>query len=243
MVLFFASLNAQEKKQKLTIGLGPYVQTQPYLDTKSIILPSPVIFFDNGIFYIRWSRAGLYFLGKKGDHFSWGVSLTVQPRVQSLDPSTSHKLSGIDEKKSTFEGGLAFSAKYKKSYVESMLLTDVLDRYNAWIFKTEAGYDFKFGKLALYPSLILIYQSKDFLDYYYGVTEQEASRSTFNVYHPSSGFQIGAQTYIKYPITENLSTLINLRFDKLSSSVKDSPILETDTIYSGLVSLIYTFEY
>jgi outer membrane protein len=234
---------AEEDKQKITIGLGPYIQTQPYLDTDDILLISPVVFYDNGVFYIRWSRAGVYFLGNKGDDFSWGMSLTVQPRVQSLDPSSSEILQGINEKKSTFEGGLALSLAYKDAYVESMLLTDILDHHDSWIVKTEAGYDFNFGDLKLYPSLILIYQSSKFLNYYYGVTESEADKSAFNFYHAGSGFQIGAETYIKYPITKNLSTLINLRVDKLPKTVTDSPLIETDLIYSGLVSLIYTFEY
>jgi outer membrane protein len=243
LLLFSNLLFAEEKKEKITIGLGPYIQTQPYLDTDSLLLISPVVFYDNGIFYIRWSRAGLYFLGAKGDEFSWGVSLSVQPRVQSLDPETSDKLQGIDEKESTFEGGLALSLAYKDGYLESMLLTDILDNHDSWIFKTEIGYDFAFGDLKLYPSLILIYQSSNFLDYYYGISQDEESSSQFERYSCTSGFQVGAQTFIKYPITDNLSTLINLRVDKLPKTVKESPIIETDLIYSALFSLIYTFEY
>jgi len=243
LLFFFTLIRADDNKQTLTVGLGPYIQTQPYKDTDDILLISPVVFYDNGIFYIRWSRAGVYFLGNKGDDFSWGISLTVQPRVQSLDPSSSETLQGINEKKSTFEGGLALSLAYKDAYVESMLLTDILDHHDSWIFKTEAGYDFAFGDLKLYPSIILIYQSSKFLNYYYGVTEEEASRSAFNFYSADSGFQIGAQTYIKYPITKNLSTLVNLRVDKLPKTVTDSPLIETNLIYSGLISLIYTFEY
>ena len=98
LLLFTTTVLSEEEKQKLTIGLGPYIQNQPYKDTQNIILPSPVIFFDNGLVYIRWSRAGIYFLGNKGDEFSWGVSLSIQPRVQSLDPSTSDELSNITEK-------------------------------------------------------------------------------------------------------------------------------------------------
>jgi len=243
LFIFVTVLIAENTKQKLTIGLGPYVQTQPYKDTQDILLLSPVIFYDNGLVYIRWSRAGIYFLGNKGDDFSWGVSLSVQPRVQSFDPSTSKNLKAIDEKESTFEGGLALSAIYKNAYVESMLLTDILAHHDAWIFKTEVGYDFEIAHLKLYPSFILVYQSSDFLNYYYGVSQKEADNSSFDTYTTHSGLQIGAQTYIKYPINENLSTLLNLRVDKLPKTVKESPLIETNLIYSGLVSLIYTFEY
>ncbi len=42
LLLMFLSLHAQEEKQKLTIGFGPFVQTQPYKDVDNYILPSPV---------------------------------------------------------------------------------------------------------------------------------------------------------------------------------------------------------
>jgi len=241
ILLLFLNLNAAVKeKQKLTIGFGPYIQTQPYEKVDDILLPSPVIFYDDGLFYIRWSRAGIYFFGESHDNYAWGFSLTTQPRTYGYEKD---EIKGMDERESTWEGGLAFSAKIDKAYIEIMALTDVMDRYDSWILKTEAGYDFEFGKLSLYPSLILIYQSSDFSNYYYGVKQSEESTSGFTQYTPNNGFLLGAQTYIKYPFTNELSALINIRADKLSKEVTDSPIVTEDYIYSGLVSLIYTFEY
>ena len=241
LLLSFLLLNADTdtKKQKVTIGLGAYVQTQPYKDVDNIVLPSPVIFFDNGLFYVRWSRAGLYFLGSKEDDFSWGFSLTIQPRVYGYDSSD---IAGMQERENTWEGGLAFSAKTDKAYIEIMALTDILDRYEDWILKTEVGYELKFSKLALYPSLIFIYQSSDFLNYYYGVRQNETT-PTRNMYVPNNGLQVGVQTYIKYPFTKQISALINIRADRLSSEATHSPIVHDKVIYSGLASLIYTFEY
>jgi len=246
LILFFliiTQISANDKKQKITIGAGPYIQTQPYKDVSDIIIPSPVIFFDNGIFYIRWSRAGVYFLGEKNEDYAWGFSLTAQPRPNYYKPDDSETLNGMSEKKSSVEAGLAFSAKIDDSYIESMLLTDVLGRYDSWIFKTEIGHDFEVGKFSFFPSLILIYQSSEFLNYYYGVSKKDVLNSSHDEYITDDGWQLGLQTYIKYPFTKKLAALINLRADRLSSQATKSPIVEDDSIYSGLVSLIYTFEY
>ena len=240
ILLLFLNLNAAEEKQKLTIGFGPYIQTQPYENVDDILLPSPVFFYDDGLFYIRWSRAGVYFLGDKQDDYAWGFSITTQPRTYGYEKD---EILGMDERETTWEGGLAFSAKTDKAYIEVMALTDVMDRYDSWILKTELGYDFEIGNFSLYPSLIVIYQSSDFLNYYYGVTEQEATRRGETQYIPDDGFLLGVQTYIKYPFTDELSALINIRADKISQEATDSPIVTEDYIYSGLVSLIYTFEY
>ena len=239
-LLLFLNLNAQDEKQKLTIGFGPYIQTQPYENVDDILLPSPVIFYDDGLFYVRWSRAGIYFLGSKQDDYAWGFSITAQPRTYGYEKD---EIKGMDERETTWEGGLAFSAKTDKAYIEIMALTDVLDRYDSWILRTEIGYDFEIGKLSLYPSLIIMYQSSDFLNYYYGVKQSEEVPSGFTQYTPDNGILLGAQTYIKYPLTNSLSALINLRADKLSQEATDSPIVSENYIYSGLVSLIYTFEY
>jgi len=241
--MIFFSLLAQDEKQKVTIGAGVYTQTQPYKDVSNIVLPSPVIFFDNGIFYIRWSRMGIYFLGDKQDDYAWGFSLTTQPRTYGYKASDSRYLTGLDEKKNTWEGGIAFSATIDKAYIEIMALTDMLNRYESWIIKTEMGYDFKMGDFSIYPSMILVYQSSEFLDYYYGISKKEVLNSIYNEYTTKNGFQIGLQTYIKYPFTDSISALINLRADRLCDEATRSPIVNDKYIYSGLASLIYTFEY
>ena len=244
LLLVFLNLNAQEEeKQKLTIGLGLYIQTQPYKNVDSIILPSPVIFYDDGLFYIRWSRAGMYFFGDKQDNYMWGFSITAQPRTYSFKSSDSTAVTGLNERETTWEGGLAFSATYDQAYIEIMALYDLLGRYDSWMVKTEIGYDIKLSDFSFYPSVIIGYQSDEFVDYYYGISAKEATTSAYNEYSAKAGVQLGVQTYIKYPFTDELSALINIRADKIPNNAAKSPIVDTDYIYSGLVSLIYTFQY
>ncbi|MEN4052166.1 MULTISPECIES: MipA/OmpV family protein [Sulfurimonas] len=243
LLLFFSTHLFADEKQKLTLGFGPYIQSEPYKGADDLILPSPVIFFDNGIVYARWSRFGLYFLGEREEDYAWGFSLTAQPRTLGYKASDSTYLEGMDERKSTLEGGLAFSASYQKStYIEIMLLADMLKTYNSWVTRMEIGNKYEAGKFTFYPSIILLYQSRKFIDYYYGVKTTEV-RTDRPAYSPGNGLEYGAQTYIKYPFTKELSALINLRYDIIPKSAKNSPLTNKNYIYSGLFSLIYTFEY
>lgn len=227
-------------KQKVTIGAGPYFQTQPYINVDSKIIASPVIFFDNELFYVRWTRVGVYFLGKKDDDFSWALSLTIQPRSYGYDSSD---IIGMDKREETFEGGLALSIKKDTIYAEFLVLHDLLNKHNSWIAKAELGYEFSLSDFSIIPSFIALYQAEDFVDYYYGVTSSEAIRRGESQYTADSGLQLGVQTYISYPLTKNLTALVNLRADKLPSSTHSSTIVEDKYIYSGLASLLYTFEY
>ncbi len=246
LILFFllliSTLYANEEKQKITLGMGPYLQTQPYKGVDDILLPSPFIYYNSDIFYIKWTRFGVYFYGSKSDDISWGFSFTAQPRVYGYKASDSSFLAGMQERKTSVEAGLAFTLQKEKTFLDISLLTDILHKNNAWIAQTELGYELNIGKLQIYPSLLLTYQSTAFTDYYYGVRAEEAT-SLRNQYSASAGVQIGLQTYIQYPLTKKLSTLVNLHAEKLSSQARQSPLVEENTIYSGLVSLIYTFEY
>ena len=243
LLLFFAlSLMAED----LTIGAGPYFQTQPYKGASAIVVPSPVVFYDNGIVYARWTRFGLYFYGHKankeaGEAYSWGFSLTAQPRPNGYKPSDSDALNGLDEKKTSFEGGLALTIFGNEKYLEAMLLTDMLGRYDSYIAKIEAGFKKKFGSFTFYPSIIGVYESKKFTDYYYGISQDEAARTPYDVYQPAGGLRIGAQTYISYPIYKKWSAFFNLRVDRLTNNAKNSPIVSDSLVYSGLASIIYTF--
>ena len=234
--------------EDLSIGAGGYFQTQPYKDTSAIIVPSPVIFYDNGIIYARWTRFGVYFYGHKastldGDATSWGFSLTAQPRPTGYSPSDSLALNGLKEKKTSFEGGLAFTLYGGGKYLEIMLLHDLLGYNKASIAKAEIGFKRAFGKLALYPSFIAVYESKKFTDYYYGIDAQEAATTPYDYYQPQGGLRIAVQSYISYPLNKNYSLFFNIRADRLSNEAKRSPIVEDTIIYSGLASLLYTFDF
>lgn len=248
ITLLLSALYAEESvtkstTDKITIGLGIYEQTQPYKSLQPKLLPSPVIFFDNGVLYAKWSRVGLYFLGEKKDDFSWGLSLTAEPRTFGFDADETKEFTGLESRKSSIEGGLALSASYHKSYIEVMLLSDILARNDSWLLKTEIGDEFHFGDFTLYSSLILSYYSDRFVNYYYGVSQAEVQRTAFSYFQPKGGFGVGAESYLTYPLTKNLSTMVNLHIETTPESAHASPLLDKSLIYSGLVSLIYTLHY
>ncbi len=232
--------------EDLYLGIGPYFQTQPYKGAKPLYVPSPVIFFDNGYVYARWSRFGAYFYGKKGKEISWAFSVTAQPRPNGYKPGDSKELNGLDEKKTSLEAGLAYSIFDKKKnsikYFEFMALTDVLGRYDSYILKGEGGIVLKYNKLSFTPSFVFVYESQKFTNYYYGISNEEAARTSYNEYRGSGGVRFAIQAYLNYDITEKWSAFFNLRVDRLTNDAKNSPITDTAYMYSGLASILYKFE-
>lgn len=239
LTLLLTHLFADSQKQKVALGAGAYYQTQPYKGVDNILLPSPVVFFDNELFYMRWTRVGIYFLGESHGDSAWAFSLTAQPRVYGYKSSD---ILGMSERKNSFEGGLAFSLKNGDFHLEVMALRDIIYESKNWVSTAEIGYDFSLGKFDFYPSLIISYQSDQFTNYYYGVKQNETTLQR-SYYTPLGGVQLGAQTYISYPINKQFSLFGNLKVDRLSHEASQSPLVKDKHIYSGLLSLLYHFEY
>lgn len=244
LALLLVTLYAEDTKQKAALGMGPYIQTQPYKESSALVVPSPVLFFDNSLFYLRWTRVGVYFLGDNQEEYAWGFSLTAQPRPYGYKASDSPYLKGMHKRESTFEGGLAFSATYDDTFIEIIALNDLFAKHDAWNVRVEIGKKFVFGDLSLYPILVCNYFSQNFLNYYYGVEASEVDLDIGRTYYRADeGVQIAAQTFLNYKIDKNFSTLLNFRADRLPQSAQESPLTDDTYIYSGLLSLLYTFEY
>jgi len=224
--LLLIALSLFADANKLTLGAGLYSQTQPYKDSDALNLPTPIIFYDNSIIYARWTRFGLYFMGNKSDDFSWGASLTLMPRANCYES----KNDTMEDKKSTWEGGLALGISKEKFYAELLVLHDILQIHNSYIGQVEVGYEYKLFKATLYPSLSLLYQPKEFIEYYYEPN------------NPKAGVNIALQTYISYPLSKKTALFCNIKAEKLSKVITDAPIVEDNFIYSSLISLIYTFD-
>jgi outer membrane protein len=240
-LFIFLSLGAQAKDDTY-IGAGPYVQTQPYNGADAVVLPSPVIFFDNHLFYVRWTRVGLYFLGESGDDFSWGFSLTAQPRPFGYEDTDSKTLRGMADRSTSWEGGLAFGVENRTGFIEMLALHDLLDHSNGTLLRAEIGTEYTWGDWYFLPSALLIWFSDPFNDYYYGVRADEATASR-PAYHATAGLNAAVQAYLSYSISEHWHVLGNLRTDYLNPTIRNSPITDDDFMVSGMVSLLYSFNF
>ena len=239
-------------KDDTYIGLGPYFQTQPYKDADPVVLASPVIFFDNSLFYVRWTRVGMYFYGQKGEKFSWGASITAQPQIigyyeedvwnglTSRQPTS--VLSGMEPHESSWEGGLALSASYQNYFGEFLLLHDIFNEYNGLKARMEIGAEYTVGNFYFAPSVLAVYLSQKFTDYYFGIPQDETVVGLRpESYEADAALNLAAQTYIEYSVTEHWHLLLNLRADYLGKSIRNSPLVDDRTMYSGMLSVLYSF--
>jgi outer membrane protein len=239
-------------KDDIYIGAGPYFQTQPYKEADPVVLGTPVIFFDNSLFYVRWTRLGMYFLGHSGEEESWGLSLTAQPQIlgyyespaltQFGDRDSTPILQGMEERESGWEGGLAAAYSRGNFFAEFVLLQDVADQSNGTKLRLELGHSFKTGRWYFVPSVLAVWLSQPFANYYFGVGNDEEDLVIGRpAYRSGAALNFAAQAYIKYDLAEHWHLLANLRADRFDDTVFESPIVSRRMMYSGMISLLYSF--
>lgn len=231
-----------EESTSMLVGVGPYFQTQPYDGVAPKILPSPVVFFDNHLFYARWTRVGIYLAGSAKEDFSWGLSLTAQPEPFGYKSSDSTKLSGMQDRDTSFEAGAALDIEYKSHFFNLIFLQDIANKSNSYIARAEAGEHIAYNSWDFYPSVMLIYHAKKFNQYYYGVNPSETTQSRES-YTPTASLDYSFQSYAKYNINPKWSTLLNFRADYLDKTEQNSPIVKEKYMLSGLISLLYKFTF
>lgn len=240
--LFISPLMASEeqgdKPRNAYLGGGAYIQTQPYAGADPIVLPSPVIFADNRLFYVRWTRVGMYVYGQQ----NWGISITAQPRPFGYLASDAAILNGMAERRTSWEAGLAIGGENRYGFAEFTWFRDILDNSNGSLLRLELGKFIERGKWTWVPSVYIIRFDDKFNDYYYGVRPDEA-RTGRPAYTASAGFNLAAQTYLKYSFTRNWHFLGNIRGDLLADTIKNSPLVDKGYMLSGLLSIMYSFEY
>jgi len=222
----------------LLLGLGPYWQTQPYTDADVKLLPTPVIFFDNRLLYVRWTRIGMYVYGKQ----NWGISLTAQPRVFGYQAEESSYLTGMAERRPTWEGGLAIGGKNSLGFAELTYFHDLLNHSNGSLVRLEVGKTLSQGRWTQIPSIYIIRYSDSLNDYYYGIRQQE-SLPTRPTYQARAGINYALQDFVIVELTKEWYVSANLRADYLAPEITRSPIVDDQWMWSGMLSLMYKLTY
>lgn len=214
------------------------MQTQPYPKAEPLWLPSPVVFLEYGLIYVRWSRLGLYFAGGE----QWGASLMLQPRTFGYSPDDAAILEGMEKRRRSWEGGLSLAAKNDDGFIELCYLHDLLNSTERSLARLEIGNTYTYDAWSFTPTAMLLWFSQGYNDYYYGVRDSEA-RDWRKAYKADAGVNAAVQSYIGYTLSKEYSLLLNVRADLLASTITESPIVDDAVVYSGMISLLYHLEW
>ena len=219
------------------LGAGAWYETSPYKGADDEILPVPLIFYQGDRFFIRYNQLGCKLI----EWNNIGVSAIGIYRLDGYEEDDSDFLNGMDDRNSTIDIGLNIEFETGHGELELELLTDALGEHKGQEVKVswEKNYRIK-DRWSIEPSIGLSWQSSKLADYYYGVktTEATSSRPAYNV---GSALNWKMSLKGKYKISDHWMLMSGIEVELLDSDINDSPIVDNDTLFSGMLGIIYRF--
>ena len=97
-------------------------------------------------------------------------------------------------------------------------------------------------RLTFYPLAGAEYQSRNYVSYYYGVSNQEAALSQYAVYHPSGVVNPFIGLMCDAKLTEKYHLNLYLGRKWLGNAIQSSPIVNKSVMDTGFIALAYRFE-
>lgn len=228
-----------EDDVSLSLGMGFSADKTAYTKYDAVWSPRPIVNVDSERFYVSGFDAGLYLLKEE----PVTVSAFVSYNDFSFSPSDSSdaKLRRLNKRYSTVTGGVEVGLLTPVGLFEARGAWDLLQQSDGFDCSLSWTGSLETGPVSLYPSLGVNWQSAGYLDYYYGVSGAEATKSGLEAYDAGPGWSPYAELAVDLRLTENWSVLLLLEGEMLSKSVRDSPMTDRDYTYGATTGLVYSF--
>ncbi len=210
------------KKGFFTIGAATIWSKSIYKGADDIFFPMPFITYANE----RFSFMGLGMNYKVFLSENLNISLNARTSIGGFNPDKSDYLQGMRKRDWQLSAGPTATWKLGKNSATLKFLTDISNEHNGSEIALSLGRSARYGKWSFKPSINILWQNAKMANYYYGVYPGEA-RAWRPAYKPSDIFKAGASLGINFMARQNLFIFLNGSYQKLSSQVTDSPIINS----------------
>ena len=222
------------------LGAGFRFGQSPYLaadndDQRELDLV-PLYLYEGKYFFARGAAGGLHVVNS--DDFEFNV--LARYRFQQLDPSRNEFYDGLEERRQTLDAGVQFRMSKAWGQLTLEWLTDALDRHKGQQAQVAYRYNFEAGRWSISPFISWTYQDKKLTDYYFGVSETEATidRPEFSA-GSSQWLAFGVNT--AWHFSERIVFFANVGFSGVDTDVMDSPLVEESGFSQFFIGGTYTF--
>lgn len=240
-----------------TVGLGAglrfgrspykYVESVSSLENENNADLVPLYLYEGKYLFFHGTRAGVHLLNNGlNDDLNTDIKLDLvaQYRFDRLETGASDFYNGVNERDQTLEGGLslAYHPQSEKEWgkISFSALNDIQSRHNGHVLDLTYQYNIALGNFQFHPYVSLIYQSQDFVDYYFGVDADEA-RADLPEYQPGAATfgRVGINT--TYTLFDDWFLFANLSFENVDEEIENSPLVDKDYLTTTYLGFSYQF--
>ena len=223
------------------IGIAVTGEQSPYAGSKSSAYAYPYLTsfrdsaFTDDWFLIRDGDLGVRWLSESG----WELGAVGRMQTLDLGDQDSDDLLGIADHKWTLEVGPTIGWRGWPVHIYFKTYAEVSDRHEGLISQLDVSLPMEWSRGYLVPSVELIHQNSDYVDYYYAVTAAEATPTRPAYSAASSATNLAFKARWGYALSEKWLLSGALGLEQLDSSITDSPIVARDDIWSARIGLAY----
>lgn len=225
---------------KPTIGLNASINRYAYRqDNDTTVLPQA--FYDNNRVYIEGAEAGAYLY--KDATTQWRATLGYDSRNFDASEANNTALHQLKDRDWSVMAGTSYMRITPYGGLKAQIETDVLGRSDGTAIKLSHLSRFKAAddKVTIYPELGLQWYDKNYNDYYFGVTQDEATRSSITRYKAGSSINPYLNVSASYTFNPQLSGFVSQHLEYLSNEQHDSPLVGSRTDSKTKIGFNYQF--
>ncbi|WP_084645251.1 MipA/OmpV family protein [Oceanobacter kriegii] len=214
-------------------GIGVVSSRDVYADFDTRVVPFPMITYHGERFHL-FGPFARYDLTRIG---SANLALQVNPVFAGYDESDSPILQDMDKRGYSMAGGLSLDQSLGNWHWNINATHDLLGVYDGYEAAVGAEYKIKLGSLLLEPGAKAIFQSSDYVDYYYGVKGSEA-RSWRPEYQADSVVNQQISLALAHQKIAGGGLRLQMTHTRYGKAITDSPLTDRKTALG--VNLVYS---
>ena len=222
------------------LGVAVITKQNPYIGAKNSTTAYPFLTsFNDSTLTDDWLviRAGDFGVRWVTDN-EWELGVVARIQTLGLGNSDADELIGISDKKWTVEMGPMVGWRGWPVQINLSIYSEVTDRHDGITSNLVFSVPFKLPRGYVVPTFELEYRDSDYLNYYFGVTDDEALPGR-PAYTPDDEISPAIRLRFGYELSPKWLLSGAFGVEYLGSEVSDSPIVERDHVWSARIGLAY----
>jgi outer membrane scaffolding protein for murein synthesis (MipA/OmpV family) len=188
----------------------------------------------DGWFLIRDGGYGIRWVSDN----EWELGAIARIRTLGLGNSRAEELVGVADRKWAIELGPTIGYRGWPVHINWTYWAEVTDRHGGYTTDVAFSYPIDLDRGFIVPRFDVIYESEEHTDYYFSVSEVEAT-PTRPAYSPGSNWNTRAQVRVGYELTPKWLLSATVGVEWMGSEITNSPIVGRDEIWFGNIGLAY----
>lgn len=224
-----------------SVGGSVLAQIKPYKGAKSkdYLLPVPMVNYQSENFYFATLAAGYYLWNAPQDKFS--IDVHYYPQAFKPSDNDDEQMKKLNRRRDTLMGGFTYKHDESWGSLRGIFSADLLGKSNGIIADAAYLYPFQLGDWSFQPGVGVVWQNKKQNRYAYGISHSESQRSGLAEYSPNDSWKPYVEISANYNMTQNWKFFAKGRVDRLSSEIKDSPMVNKSATAILWTGVTYSF--